>query len=58
MQFHISMTEGSAWDDDDLTCKVVSGLSIAVILLITGIVIGLFIGIGVYICKGRKKFSS
>ena len=54
MQFHISMTEGSAWDDDDLTCKVVSGLSIAVILLITGIVIGLFIGIGVYICKGRK----
>ena len=49
------MTEEFAWCDDDLTCKV-PGLSIlAVSLIITGIVIGLCIGIGVYIYMGKKK---
>ena len=46
--------EGFAWDDDDLTCQVVSGLSVAVILILTGIVIGLFIGVGICICRRRK----
>ena len=46
--------EGFVWDDDDLTCQVVSGLSIAVILILTGIVIGLFIGVGICICRRRK----
>jgi len=46
--------EGFVWDDDDLTCQVVSGLSVAVILILTGIVIGLFIGVGICICRRRK----